>query len=905
MRDMRFGLKARLALTWSLAAICFLSTTPWLARHGIPSGVVLAQATNTPGTPPEILGFNVSRTVLSHGRVENARQLTPINPNGLRDVQGFGDPTRGTPGLLTAIATPSPAWQPDSLHITMGWDPNFSKEPLGIGAAATNPVTMAALGIPSCFTMVVAEGVAPAFSGGVGSIPGAVHWESTGPLIGQGNLYASVSIPAAGIVAGMELRTEDQLAAYTANSIIWEAPPFGQVVQDTTLMQFGTKNITAHALDLSNPASPVMGPAQAARVEVTRTLHVEIQVLSIERNHDGSFRLCAIANLFGNSLEPVTGFWFRWGYEGKTISLVGDIPGTNLVTIPRIPAAEENQLAELYVVASCNGSTLTGDPFTAEPLGVPPMVFVRKSIGLLTFVSGGCTLEDDESVKLTPFGACPAAHAMIVEMRRTGSGHAGGENVWLRKTPAQGEITFERAEDAAHVTINENSCTFRETGPAGETYSNTITWTTPPEKMIDDGETLGRAIDKCRYKGQVTVTNNPGAYISDEGFCDMDALGTGWHGEPPDCRTINSWRPSSQGGGTDDVGFDFASPARFSIENVRRTGLYHDVYFSISIMPRGSMDAPAGRIKFHWHYEYSRNESLATITRDGQEFEAREGMEIFEADRVRTQPICKMAVAITDQNQSLLAALAVSESTEFDIRQLALGKPNRFDFALNSGEIRSEVIPERGPTQFRISSPAAAAAVTGTIFTTAYDPQAQAGTVAVEKGAVLVTPTNSALESVPLNAGQQVKVTATQVGPITVYSASQGFAGKFLYLGIGAALLLFIVISLLVVLRIKRPAVSGRAAQPGPTLQQSGSVQPEGCEKCGAPLKPAKPFCTACGSPQRPTSITRSGTRIGAGAEGGAGGATSPLIKLCQNPQCRQPLIPGKWFCSKCGRRVI
>src|SRR5262245_53916810 len=105
MKERRVGVKAGwivIVLISGLAAIVFLSRPSWLIHYHHRSGVVLAQT----DTSPSITGFNISRTVLSHGRVGNARQQTAINPNGLRDVQGFGDPTLGTPGLLTAIATP-------------------------------------------------------------------------------------------------------------------------------------------------------------------------------------------------------------------------------------------------------------------------------------------------------------------------------------------------------------------------------------------------------------------------------------------------------------------------------------------------------------------------------------------------------------------------------------------------------------------------------------------------------------------------------------------------------------------------------------------------------------------------------------------------------------------------------
>src|SRR6185436_4735229 len=178
---------------------------------------------------------------------------------------------------------------------------------------------------------------------------------------------------------------------------------------------------------------------------------------------------------------------------------VGDIPASNMVTI-HLPPSEENQQAVLYVVASCSGAVLTSNPFTAEPLGVRPGVFVRRPKGLFTFLSGNCTLEDNESVKITPSGECLEAEAMIGVLEETRSVGSAEENVWIRRTPAQGDIAFQKPEDAAKLTITENTCTFREVGPSGESLGNTVTWTTPPERMIDEG-TLAPLIEKCKYQG--------------------------------------------------------------------------------------------------------------------------------------------------------------------------------------------------------------------------------------------------------------------------------------------------------------------------------------------------------------------------------------------------------------------
>jgi hypothetical protein len=415
-------------------------------------------------------------------------------------------------------------------------------------------------------------------------------------------------------------------------------------------------------------------------------------------------------------------------------------------------------------------------------------------------------------------------------------------------------------------------------------------------------ERLAQGVAKCRYQGQISVTQNPFSYIDTFGFFQSDSA----HGNRQMSGAVSSANKDNR-----------PAPAGFDLDRSGFPGLPHEsfVVMVISFYP---WKGESFSITIRWRYEYSRHETLATVTRDGQEIEAQKGMQLYEADRVRTQANCKMALNLTNGKGLTFAALGVAEATDFEIRLLALGKPNRFEFAVQSGQLRSEVFSERGPTQFRISAPTATASVTGTVFTTGYDVQAQASTVAVEQGAVLVTPTNADLQAVTLNAGQQVKVMANSVGPVATYSPNKSsiLAGKLLYIGIGAGLLVLILITALIASRSKRSSITrqglpqaprpGTVATPPPgsTLQPFLTIAQAFCDKCGAQLKPGKPFCTTCGAPKKEAGATGSGTNIRTGGDGRPN-ATPPLIKLCQNPRCQQPLVPGKGFCTKCGTRVM
>src|SRR5581483_8657805 len=191
-----------------------------------------------------------------------------------------------------------------------------------------------------------------------------------------------------------------------------------------------------------------------------------------------------------------------------------------------------------------------------------------KPIGLLTFLSGNCTLEDDQSVQIKPFGVCPMARAMIRRINRTGPTR-GAENVWVRTTPAQGEIMFARPQDAAELTIDGNSAVFREAGPAGEGYSNTVTWTTPPERMtdepwIDKPTMFPQSVNDCTYKGEVSATGNEGAQIGFFAHYKGPVAGIG-----DSLPTSDGW-PSSHDGNVPrratsrtTMGFRFASPTKF------------------------------------------------------------------------------------------------------------------------------------------------------------------------------------------------------------------------------------------------------------------------------------------------------------------------------------------------------
>src|SRR5262245_7758437 len=148
-----------------------------------------------------------SRWALTHGRVDEIRE------KGLAtSANAKGEPI---PGLQQLLAKVTGLGNPHSISLELNEDGTKAK------SDKPNDIVLAAGGLPSGMTLVVAE---------TGPGGAKVQWQPMMPRFGNGNLYATVSIPDKGIVAGQELHTADHFRAYTANSAIYEAPDFGNVV---------------------------------------------------------------------------------------------------------------------------------------------------------------------------------------------------------------------------------------------------------------------------------------------------------------------------------------------------------------------------------------------------------------------------------------------------------------------------------------------------------------------------------------------------------------------------------------------------------------------------------------------------------------------------------------------------
>jgi len=164
-----------------------------------------------------------NRVALSHGRADELRPqgyFTPFHKSGERLIEGFAK-------LAAAIAE-----EPDPRRISIRKDDN----PL-LGEDDRKPrIREAARELPSGMTLLHVE------LGDIKLGQSIVRWNAPA----NGTLYATANIPEAEIVAGMPLVAKKMLDAYVANSVVWEAPSFGNTVMPHT-QTGGSTNVSLTA----------------------------------------------------------------------------------------------------------------------------------------------------------------------------------------------------------------------------------------------------------------------------------------------------------------------------------------------------------------------------------------------------------------------------------------------------------------------------------------------------------------------------------------------------------------------------------------------------------------------------------------------------------------------------------
>ena len=305
-----------------------------------------------PGEPRLLL----SRWALAHGRWDGARAvgiLTDDNPKG-----------QSLPKVRTLIQTI--AGQPDPILVDLDLDAT-GKQPAN--PRKPSPVLAAAVDLPSGMSLLV-------FDPGVKQAGWKLkNWDPALPRFGNGNYYATVSLPAKKISAGMELVTEEHFAAYKANSILWEAPHFGDLVVPNDFTG-GTTSHNATMVSARQTRQLIRPVAWADTLELT------LREVGDRKRKDGHIPVTVEATLPAG-FESVR--MLRWAAETTKTTLFGEAPlsaekvNTFVIQLP------ENTLGEVRISA-----VATPGPF------VHTLDSIRKdgSVGTSTFRSLGSTLED-------------------------------------------------------------------------------------------------------------------------------------------------------------------------------------------------------------------------------------------------------------------------------------------------------------------------------------------------------------------------------------------------------------------------------------------------------------------------------------------------------------------------------
>lgn len=363
----------------------FLFSSPLAGLAALMAGVALAESA---AAQPRI---EVTRWVLSHGRWDDVRSrgiYTPDNPGGLvvagiTPVPGVAPGARHCIGMLTASVIDVIDNEP---VVTLDLDGDGQPD------GAENPLIVAATAIPSGFTLVVAEEV---------DVAGDFTWQVPRPRFGGGNIYATVTIPDTEIVAGMELVTPEQLAAYRANSVIYEAPDVGLAphVVDSAL-DGGTKNIIARNA----------GRTLSRRIGYANPLEVNIVEVDQTAFEDGV--RVKVRAVLDRLFEPPGCNVFRWAVEANSGTLIADVAGTDIFTFnlpivdPDRRVSAPDTMVKLTVVVSPRERD-GASPFVNPP---PPP---RQSVGMYTFVSRMPTLSDTETIQVKPPSAARSVDRSI------------------------------------------------------------------------------------------------------------------------------------------------------------------------------------------------------------------------------------------------------------------------------------------------------------------------------------------------------------------------------------------------------------------------------------------------------------------------------------------------------------
>ena len=302
-----------------------------------------------------------TRWVLSHGRHDSLRsvgiQVTGSNPRG--------QPVPAAVALINLIAA-----QPNPLSIFLNLNADGSQP---LVPAAPDPIVASAANLPSGMTLAVLNRAAP-----------PIEWTPLSPRFGKGNYYATVNIPQSGIVAGQELVTAKDFKNYAANSILYEAPDFGDVVMAHEL-EGGTTHLQC--------SGKVIDVAWANPME----LRLFEQAQTRTDGTGGVVQILIRAELPRSFPSTRT---IRWAAEAQQITLIQTI---------NAPAVPPTGFSWFIVTLPGTTSGLVKLSAVAAEDSFPPGPFLNvgpnppDSVVLSTFHSKTPTLEDVITMQVPPY----------------------------------------------------------------------------------------------------------------------------------------------------------------------------------------------------------------------------------------------------------------------------------------------------------------------------------------------------------------------------------------------------------------------------------------------------------------------------------------------------------------------
>jgi hypothetical protein len=367
----------------------------------IPSGVT---PTPTPTPPfggnhaPVLNHVDSTRLVLSFGRDDALRSEGVAGRPGFAAVQG-----------LTAPRV-----------ITLDDNRDGKPDDANLIVAAAN--------LPSCCTLLVAEGASDPDNDTL-----VYHWTAV-----TGTFYSTGTDSSGGLAFGQKITNLD---TYNRNSVFFEVPSIGNIIVAHELMG-GATSPGAFVTDVRQvPSQSLASATQYRSVEWGRTIHLEVSLLESralpesDTAYPGGIQMTLFANIVGNFLtNNLPTFRVEALHpDGRTVFDQGSTANGARIVL-RFKKSEKGSTVQVAVVASTPGTTSGGNPFVnPADLNTPILDFWR---------SRGCTVGDvdvekidvklgDPSIDVWDSGtAADDAFDLIVDGKTLGRTPPGGDRLF-------------------------------------------------------------------------------------------------------------------------------------------------------------------------------------------------------------------------------------------------------------------------------------------------------------------------------------------------------------------------------------------------------------------------------------------------------------------------------------------